>query len=178
MSAQMGNYKISILFVCNENSARSQMAEAFLRERFGNAFEAYSAGLTPKPAISPLAVQVMNEIEIDISRQVPKGFSEAQAALGARHFDYIISVCDANAMDCPLVSGNVIPLNMPIPDPAVLANATDDIDIKPGEFRLGRDRVRNLTITLARLLATGEFKNKSTEEKTTILRDSFEPTRK
>jgi protein-tyrosine-phosphatase len=64
-----------ILFVCVENSARSQMAEGFFRE-YGKKFEALSAGTEPISKINPLAVQVMNEIGIDISFHKPKLLSK------------------------------------------------------------------------------------------------------
>ena len=59
-----------VLFLCTGNSARSQMAEAFLRKYGGKQFEAYSAGLEPK-GLNPLTVQVMQEVDIDVSGQQP-----------------------------------------------------------------------------------------------------------
>ena len=61
-----------VLFLCTGNSARSQMAEAFLREYGDDMFEPYSAGLEPKD-VNPLTVRVMEEIGIDISNQKSKG---------------------------------------------------------------------------------------------------------
>jgi arsenate reductase len=65
--------KQRVLFLCTQNSARSQMAEGFLRHLAGDRFEAYSAGIDPTPEIHPCAVEAMSEIGIDISEQYPKG---------------------------------------------------------------------------------------------------------
>ena len=63
--------KTRVLFVCVHNSARSQMAEAFLKDIAGDRFEAVSAGLEPGP-LNPLAVEVMREVGIDISKNAAK----------------------------------------------------------------------------------------------------------
>lgn len=63
--------KQKVLFVCVHNSARSQMAEALLKQIAGDRFEVESAGLEPGE-LNPLAVEVMKEIGIDISRGIPK----------------------------------------------------------------------------------------------------------
>ncbi len=65
--------KRKVLFLCTQNSARSQMAEAFLRHHAGDRFEAYSAGCTPTDEIHPYAVEAMDEVGIDIGDQYPKG---------------------------------------------------------------------------------------------------------
>ena len=65
--------KKKILFVCVENAGRSQMAEGFFRKYAPNGYEATSAGTKPTPEINPIAVEVMKEIGIDISKQKPKG---------------------------------------------------------------------------------------------------------
>ena len=79
-----------VLFVCSRNSARSQMAEAFLRTLAGDAFDAYSAGSEPR-GIHPLAIAVMSERGIDISGRRSKGMQEF---MGKAQFDYLITVCD------------------------------------------------------------------------------------
>ena len=78
--------KHRVLFLCTGNSARSQMAEAFLRKYGADRFEAYSAGLEPK-AINPLTIQVMQEAGIDISGQHSKGIGEyiGKGALPVSH---------------------------------------------------------------------------------------------
>ena len=86
-----------VLFLCTGNSARSQMAEAFLRHYASEAFEAHSAGLEPK-GLNPLTIQVMDEIGIDISGQKSKG---VETYLGKTHFQYLITVCDDAEKNCP-----------------------------------------------------------------------------
>ncbi len=86
-----------VLFLCTGNSARSQMAEAFLRKYGGNEFEAHSAGLEPK-GMNPMTVQVMQEVGIDVSGQKSKGFGEY---LGKVLFQYLITVCDDADKNCP-----------------------------------------------------------------------------
>ena len=68
--------KTRVLFLCTQNSARSQMAEAFLREHGGDHFEAYSAGCAAGDEIHPYTVRVMDEVGIDITDQYPKGMRE------------------------------------------------------------------------------------------------------
>ncbi len=89
--------KISVLFLCTGNSARSQMAEAFLRCYGGDRFEAFSAGLEPK-GINPYTVRVMEELGLDLSGQRSKDVTEY---LGKRHFSYLITVCAHAEQNCP-----------------------------------------------------------------------------
>lgn len=89
--------KIRVLFLCTGNSARSQMAEAFLRSYAGDRYEAYSAGLEPKE-IHPLTKKVMDEIGIDISGQYPKSLKDY---MGRLHFGYLITVCSQADANCP-----------------------------------------------------------------------------
>jgi arsenate reductase (thioredoxin) len=91
--------KQRVLFLCTGNSARSQMAEAFLRKYGGDAFEAHSAGLEPKP-VNPFTVRVMEEVGIDISKQKCKGI---EVYLGKVLFQYLITVCDDAEKNCPTV---------------------------------------------------------------------------
>jgi arsenate reductase len=88
-----------VLFLCTGNSARSQMAEAFLRKYAGEYFEAHSAGLEPK-GVNPFTIQVMQEKGIDISGQTSKGIN---TYLGKVLFQYLITVCDDADKNCPTV---------------------------------------------------------------------------
>ena len=89
--------KIRVLFLCTSNSARSQMAEAFLRSYAGDRYEAYSAGIEVKE-IHPLTHKVMDEIGIDISKQYSKALKDY---MGKIHFGYLITVCDEADEKCP-----------------------------------------------------------------------------
>jgi arsenate reductase (thioredoxin) len=91
--------KQSVLFVCTDNSAQSQMAEAFLRKYAGDIFDAHSAGLDPN-GVNPLTLQVMNEVGINISNQKSKGL---EVYFGKTYFHYVITVCDDADQNCPPV---------------------------------------------------------------------------
>jgi arsenate reductase len=89
--------KANVLFICTGNSARTQMAEAFLRKHGGELYEAHSAGVNPR-GLNPLTIQVMNEVGIDVSNQKSKG---PEAYLGTKLFAYVISVCADAEEDSP-----------------------------------------------------------------------------
>lgn len=92
-----------VLFVCVHNSARSQVAEAFLNALAGDRFEAMSAGLEPG-VLNPLVVEVMKEIDIDISQNQTK--SAFDLFRKGELFSYVITVCDAASAEmCPLFPG-------------------------------------------------------------------------
>ena len=92
--------KPKVLFLCTGNSARSQMAEGYLRHILGDRFEAMSAGIEPKE-LNPLAVEVMGAIGIDISQQISKNV----VTLLGLHVPYVITVCDDAKERCPIFPG-------------------------------------------------------------------------
>ena len=92
--------KTKVLFLCTQNSARSQMAEAFLRKYGGDHFEAYSAGCSAAEEIHPYTIEVMKEAGLDIKDQYPKGL---RTYMGKIHFGYLITVCARAERDCPRV---------------------------------------------------------------------------
>jgi arsenate reductase len=89
--------KPKVLFLCTSNSARSQMAEAFVRHYAEDWLEPYSAGLEPK-GMNPHTVRVMEEVGIDISGQTSKSVREY---MGTTHFDYLVTVCQHVEENCP-----------------------------------------------------------------------------
>src|SRR5213592_2365807 len=113
--------KQRVLFICVHNSARSQMAEAFLDEICGDYFEAHSAGLEPG-TLNPLAVEAMAEIRIDISKQkTPAVFDVYKSA---ELFPYVITVCDeSGAEKCPIFPGVTKRLNWSFLDPAAMTGS-------------------------------------------------------
>lgn len=116
--------KIKVLFICVHNSARSQMAEAFLNHIAGDKFEAQSAGIEPG-ALNPYAVKVMEEVGIDISQKETTGVFDLYRR-GAV-FSYVIAVCDgANAERCPIFPGITTRLNWSFPDPSALQGTDED----------------------------------------------------
>jgi len=99
-----------VLFVCVENSCRSQMAEGFARHFGRGVVEAHSAGSRPGAEVNPLAVEVMGEVGIDISARAPKGFSD----LSAGAIDYIVMMGCRDK--CPVVPAEER-IEWEIPDP-------------------------------------------------------------
>src|SRR5436190_879266 len=95
--------KQKVLFVCIHNSARSQMAEAFLNQTCGEQFSAQSAGIEPGK-LNPVVVEVMREVGIDMSRNETK--SVENLIQSGAHFDYVITVCDETSAErCPVFPG-------------------------------------------------------------------------
>jgi arsenate reductase len=113
-----------VLFVCVHNSARSQMAAAFLSAICPDDFVAESAGLEPG-TLNPLAVAAMHEIGIDISSNETRS---ALALLEAgRHFSFVVTVCDeASAERCPVFPGDAERLHWSFPDPARLQGTWEE----------------------------------------------------
>ena len=96
--------KIRVLFLCTHNSARSQIAEGLLRHLYGENYEVFSAGSDPTQ-VHPLAIKVMAEIGIDISRQVSKNIEEFRN----KNIDLVVSVCRSSAkVICSLCSSPVL----------------------------------------------------------------------
>ena len=127
--------KQRILFLCTGNSARSQMAEAFLRKYAGDVLEPHSAGLEPK-GMNPLTVQVMKEAGIDISNQQSKGI---ETYLGKMLFQYLITVCDDADQNCPTVWPGVnMRMHWSFEDPAKLEGTEEE---KLSKFREVRDLI-------------------------------------
>ena len=124
-----------VLFLCTGNSARSQIAEAFLRKYGSDRFEAHSAGLEPK-GLNPFTVKVMQEIGIDVSGQTSKG---VDTYLGKTLFQYLVTVCDDADKNCPTVWPGVgNRMHWSFQDPAA-AEGTDEE--KLAKFREVRDLI-------------------------------------
>ncbi len=90
-----------VLILCTGNCVRSQMAEGLLRHFGGGTYEVHSAGSKPNGYVSPLAIEAMSKIGIDISGQRSKSVAEFEG----RKFDTIITVCDSAAEACPVFPG-------------------------------------------------------------------------
>jgi ArsR family transcriptional regulator len=86
-----------VLFLCTENSARSQIAEALLRHVASNRFEAFSAGEDPAPEVHPGALDVLRRKSVSSSGLVPKHVS----SFAGQAFEYVITLCDAAMEQCP-----------------------------------------------------------------------------
>lgn len=124
-----------VLFLCTGNSARSQMAEAFLREYAGDRFEVHSAGLSPS-VINPYTYAVMAEQGLFLEGQRSKGVEEY---LGKLLFQYVITVCDHADENCPTVWMTVANrLHWSFEDPAKFEGTEEQ---KLAKFRKVRDQI-------------------------------------
>jgi arsenate reductase (thioredoxin) len=126
-----------VLFICNHNSARSQMAEGYLSAYGKSGFIAQSAGIEPG-TLSPLAVKAMAEEGIDISGHKAKSVFDMQKGGGA--FDYVITVCDAKVAEkCPVFPGKAKRFHWDFRDPASLPGTDSE---KFAMVRKVRDQIR------------------------------------
>jgi arsenate reductase (thioredoxin) len=129
--------KQKVLFICVHNSARSQMAEAFLEKICGDDFDARSAGLEPG-RLNPLAVEAMREIGIDISQNQTQSVFDVFKS--GELFAYVITVCDeSNAERCPIFAGVTKRLHWSFPDPAALGGTREE---RLAGTRKIRDQIR------------------------------------
>jgi len=129
----MSNTKHRILFVCIHNSARSQMAEAFLNHLAGDNFEAESAGLEPGK-LNPIVVEAMQEVGIDISANKTKtvDYMLKKGTL----YSAVITVCDAaSAESCPVFPGKAKKIGWSFPDPSAFKGSKEDILEKTRQIR-------------------------------------------
>ncbi len=122
-----------VLFLCTGNSARSQMAEGYLRHVASDRFVAMSASIEPK-GLNPLAIEAMAEIGIDISHQKSK---DVVTLLG-QHIPYVITVCDNARERCPIFPRTYKFLHWSFDDPAA---ATGTREEKLAVFRRVRDEI-------------------------------------
>jgi len=139
-----------VLFICEHNSARSQMAEAYLQKFGDGEFEAESAGFDPK-TVNPLVIDVMREEGVDLSGKKTQSAFDLYKA--GKSYGYVITVCDA-ALDakCPVFPGIVHRLHLPFPDPAKLAGSEEENLIRVREIR---DRIKAMVLGFIRCVKDG-----------------------
>lgn len=135
-----------ILFLCTGNSCRSHMAEGLLRAMAGERCESLSAGARPAGYVHPLAIQVMQELGIDISGQRSKSINEFLPPAGTPP-QLIISVCSNADRDCPVFPAEVARQHWPFDDPAHAVGSEVE---RLREFRRVRDEIR---LRLAKFLS-------------------------
>ena len=123
-----------MLFICTHNSARSQMAEGWLRHLHGERYDAHSAG-TEATQVRPLAVAAMVELGVDISGHESKTLDRYLR----ERWDYVITVCDTAAEACPVFPGGGRRLHWPLPDPS---SATGSPEQQLAVYRRVRDEIR------------------------------------
>lgn len=125
--------KPKVLFLCTGNSARSQMAEGYLRHAAEDRFEALSAGIEPK-GLNPLAIEAMHEIGIEISKQTSKDV----ASLLGQHVPYVVTVCDNAKERCPIFPGTWKSVHWSLQDPAAVQGSHEEC---LAVFRRVRDQI-------------------------------------
>ena len=131
-----------VLFVCVHNSARSQMAEAYLRKYGQKRFVAQSAGLEPG-TINPLVVEVMREEGIDLSGQQTNSVYDFYKE--GRSYDYVVTVCSKDAAErCPIFPGAGKRLYWPFDDPSRVKGTPEQ---KLSQVRRIRDQIRRQVLS-------------------------------
>lgn len=106
---------IRVLFLCTGNSARSILAEALLKDAGGADFEVYSAGTEPK-GINPFSIQVLEQAGLVAADYESKSLER----FNGESFDYVITVCDRAAEQCPVFPGDPERIHWSFPDPAAV----------------------------------------------------------
>ena len=114
------------------------MAEAFLREFYGNKYKVYSAGIEPT-GINPYTLRVMKEIGIDISKQRSKNLTE----FAGEKFDYVVTTCADTDDVCPVFPSGVESIHNSFDDPSIVKGTEEEI---LSEFRRIRDEIRKWVI--------------------------------
>ena len=145
MQAAVG--KIKILFLCTGNSCRSQMAEGWTRRLKGALIEPYSAGIEAH-GLNPLAVKVMAEAGVDISKHRSKHVDELRNV----PFDYVVTVCDHANEVCPVFPGRVKRLHVGFDDPPRLAENASTEEEALDHYRRVRDQIREFASRLPGVL--------------------------
>ncbi len=122
-----------VLFICTHNSARSQIAEGYLKSRYGDRYTAYSAG-TEVTQVHPLAIEVMNECGINISGQRSKALTEFFDS----DIDIVVTVCDGAKAICPVFPGAKRTVHQGFTDPSTALGSDEE---KREIFRTVRDEI-------------------------------------
>jgi len=128
-----------VLFICVHNSARSQMAEEYVKKLGGDEFMVESAGFEPG-VINPLVVEAMAEEGVDLSQKQTQSVFELFKK--GRIFDYVITVCDeSEGGKCPIFPGMTHRLHLPFPDPSQLEGSHEE---KLQQVRAIRDQIKGM----------------------------------
>lgn len=136
----------NIMFLCTGNSCRSQMAEGFCREFWGQSFHVYSAG-TKKHGMNERAIKVMKEVNVDIS----KHYSKTTEELPQVTFDYVVTVCDAAKETCPYFPGGKV-IHIGFQDPPALTKGMNDEEEILKIYRRVRDEIKKSIEKLPRII--------------------------
>jgi arsenate reductase len=136
---------MKILFMCVANSSRSQLAEGLARAMFGSRAEIESAGSQPSK-VNPVAIRVLSEDGIDISKHFSKSIDELSPGFLA-NLDYVITLCVEEV--CPLLVSKAKKIHWPLPDPAI--KGASDLELL-GKFRTTRCELKKRLLSFGREL--------------------------
>ena len=137
-----------VLILCTGNSCRSQMAEELVNHYLATDWHAYSAGTRPAGYVHPMAIDVMQELGIDMSDNVSKSVKRFRH----ENFDLVVTVCDGAAEDCPTWWGSDRMLHVGSADPA---NAAGTAAERLAVFRKIRDQIRAQLLDCLRSMDEG-----------------------
>ena len=138
----MGEKPLKVLFLCTQNSCRSQIAEGWARHLLKGVLEPYSAGTAPA-AVHPLAVRVMAEAGVDISGQRAKHVDELREI--EFDLDLVVTLCDGARESCPLPPRAKKVIHQGFPDPAKAEGSAEEV---LAAFRRVRDLIRDFVAGL------------------------------
>jgi len=125
----------SVLILCTGNSCRSQMAEFLWNRIGGNRWEAHSAGSRPAGYVHPMAIEVMRELDEDLSNAESKHVDP----FADQDWDLVVTVCDSAKEACPVIPGATNTVHWPFDDPADAEGSDEE---KLAVFRRVRDQIR------------------------------------
>jgi arsenate reductase len=128
-----GKMKKKILFICTHNSARSQMAEGYMRAKYGDRYEVSSGGTEPG-RVNPMAIAVMKEIGIDMSGHRSKLIDEFYG----KGIETVVTVCDSAQRTCPFFPGAKEEIHQGFTDPSAFTGTAEEI---LDGFRRVRDEI-------------------------------------
>ncbi|PKG31283.1 arsenate reductase ArsC [Methanoregula sp.] len=132
--------KKKVLFICTHNSARSQMAEGYMNVKYGDRYEAFSAG-TEVTRVHPMAIEVMKEIGIDISGHRSKLIDE----FFGKGIETVVTVCDSAQKACPFFPGAQEVIHQSFTDPSAFKGS--DEEVRAGFHRVRDEMIRWIDAT-------------------------------
>jgi arsenate reductase len=138
---------LRVLIICTGNSARSQMAEGLLCSFSGGKIEVHSAGTRPS-RVNPIAIEVMQELGVDISGHRSKSVDE----FAGQEFTYVITVCDSARETCPVFPGRAQRLHWSFEDPAAASGSAEE---QKAVFRRVRDQIADQLRNFTEVVASG-----------------------
>lgn len=140
----MVDKKLNILFLCTGNACRSQMAEGWARHLKSDSINAYSAGINPI-GVSSRAIKTMAEVGIDISGHTSKHIDDLKDI----DFDYVITLCDNAAQNCPMFPGKAKVIHKPFKDPYFASGSEEQV---MSQFAKVRDQIKDFVASLPEYL--------------------------